>query len=1143
MRLLRFSAIVMLITITVCYQLALAGTTGKITGEVLEKDTNQPVIGARVTIEGTTMGAMVNPMDGSYIIQNVPPGTYTIVASCIGFNPVTVTNLLVHVDVTTEMNFEMTSQAIQLDSVVVVADVKEIDKYETSGVDRISSREIESLPVTNLQGIVKMQTGIVSHGGALHVRGSRAGELGFVDDGVLIRDNLGGYGQANVGGNESTPISRLSMNLSSSDIEDASIMKGNYSAEYGNVSGGLVTTQRKEGSNRKTEVTMEFLTDDFGFPELNDYSFNNDYFNVSMNGPLPLLSDKIFPALDIKWPGEKMSYYASFNADLKDGYVDYNDYDSPKSKIDYGTEEFLGISFPKRRINKYSGYGKLTWKMDPKSRYKLNLRYSKEWSDGQVFSYSYLYTPQTAAILKSATEVASARFSFNPPFLKSTFGELMYSQVIQTYERRPGGFSPSDFYVPIEGFESYVDANSNGQWDPAEGFEDLNGDGVWGEPYQDLNRNGYWDNDEPYTDLNNNGNWDPEPFNDANNNGTWDPAEIINNDVYYVDVNGNGHYDDDDSTYLDVNNNGNGVYDPELSDIFGEDRAEPYIDGDLSLGEYFYDKNGNGVYDEGVDGWNPIDDRDHNGRYTGPDEPWADGIDFIDYNGNGRYDAPNQRYDYGEEYYDANGNGRWDNTDQFLDYGYDRWTQYHSDYDRTRTLKLDITSQISRHHEIKSGFEFNFHKIVYQDMQYPYIQYDGPDDGGNWENMTRVIGAYDTTGNGLADVFEYQEYSKGVFRDFYTRTPKDGAYYIRDKIEYGELIAEVGFRYEFFIQAREVKDSVTLIREGLDWRQIIDSQDKVAPRVGFSFPISEKAKLFFNYGHFYQRPGYTKYYQRRTQATSAAAVFGNPNLDYEKTITYEVGVQYSIAEGYKLDISGYYKDQYGLLNTVPEGIDPNSPDYQDNVDYARSRGLEFQLEKKYGQFLAGSIKYEYTWAFGKSSSDASDYYIRFAGGEISIKENPLDWDIRHQLTAFLSLNVAKGEHPRFGIFKLPDDWNASVTWLYKSGRPFTPDRAYPGLSLGVNEDPLTNSERMPATSTVDVGIYKNFQLIGLNYTFRVLINNLFDYKNVDDVYDATGLANTSVVSNHQILTGLPLDSDPTYYTSGRQIMFGLGVKF
>ncbi|MCD6163539.1 MAG: TonB-dependent receptor [candidate division Zixibacteria bacterium] len=1147
MKLARFISLIAMSFIILCFHLVFAGTTGKIMGVITDSENKEAIPGSRVIIEGTTMGANVNPIDGSYVILNVPPGTYSLVGHCIGYNKLTVTNVLVQADVTTEQDFELVSEAINMDSIVVIGRRPDIDKFEVSSVDRMNKDEIASIPAINIEGIIKTQTGFVSQGGALHVRGSRAGELAFVDDGVLIRDQLGGYGGVNMGGSEATPISRMSMNMAASDIEDVSIMKGNYPAEYGDMAGGLVTTTRKEGSNKYTQIYAEFKTDDLGFPSLNDYSFDQDIFNVSMGGPLPLLSDKLVPALGLKWPGENMAYYTSFSADKSNTWVDYNDYPSLKSKIDYGSDDFWGMDIPRKRVNKYSGLAKLTWKMDPNSRYKLNLRYSKEWSRGHNFSWTYLYTPETATRLFNSTEIKSAKFSFNPPFLKDSFGELLLSEVIQTYERKPGGLTPTEIYSPIEWFESYYDANDNGQWDNAEEFEDINGDGIWGEPYTDYNYNGQFDPGiDTYVDINGNGQWDPEPYIDSNGNGIWDPAEQIAYDVYYVDVNGDGAYDDGDSVYVDEDGEGNGIYDPELRDIFDEDMPEPYFDGDISLGEPFIDGDGNGIYTDDTlsgDYWDPADDYDISGDYTGPNDEWSEGIPFLDRNGNGYYDPPNGYYDYGEAYTDVNGNGKWDSSDNFLDRGYDRWAQYHYDYTRTRTIKFDITSQVDRHHGLKTGFEFRFHRIDYQDMQYPYYQYNGPDDGGPWLNITRVTDAKDTTGNGIVDEYVYQTYSKGVFRDFYVRTPKDGAFYIQDKIEYGELVANLGMRYEFFIQAREAKDSLTLITEGLSYRQIIDAQYKFVPRIGFSFPISEKAKLMFNYGHFYQRPGFVKFYQRRTQATNAVSVFGNPNLDYEKTILYEVGVQYILAEGYRLDVSGFYKDQYGLLNTVPESLEPNAADYQENSDYARSRGLELELEKRYGQILSGSIKYEYTWAFGKSSSDRSDYYIRIAGGDISIKENPLDWDIRHQLTVSSNLNVNKGEHPHFGIFKLPDDWSLSTTMTYKSGRPFTPSASYPGLGLGFNENPQVNSKRYPATSSVDIMFDKNFQMVNMNFTFSVLINNAFNAPNIDYLYTSTGMANTNMNFESRVLTGMDIDLDPTNYGPGRQIMVGLSVKF
>jgi len=202
-----------------------------------------------------------------------------------------------------------------------------------------------------------------------------------------------------------------------------------------------------------------------------------------------------------------------------------------------------------------------------------------------------------------------------------------------------------------------------------------------------------------------------------------------------------------------------------------------------------------------------------------------------------------------------------------------------------------------------------------------------------------------------------------------------------------------------------------------------------------------------------------------------------------------------------------------------------------------------EFEKRYGQFLAGSIKYEYTFAYGKSSSDRSDYYIRFAGGEISIKENPLDWDIRHTLTFNSSITVNKGDHPRFGIFRLPDNWSANILWSFKTGQPFTPSSTYPGLHLRTGESPLPNSERKPATSSVDVSCEKNFVAYGLNYSVQLTVNNIFNTRNVSDVFSSTGLAYSNRSYNGQLRTGQSIDADPLNYLNGRQIQVGLTVQF
>jgi len=213
MRPLKLSFVLAALIAAACLHLVFAGTTGKITGIVIDKDSKSPIPGARVLIEGTTMGTIVNAIDGSFVITNVPPGIYTIIAECIGYEKIKIDSVLVSVDCTTELNFELVSVAISLDSVVVIATRPDIDKYETASVDRLSSSEIEALPVSDTKDIIKSQSGFVSQGGALHVRGSRTGEKAYVNDGAAIRDQLGGYGAENNNGNKSQPISRSSRKM------------------------------------------------------------------------------------------------------------------------------------------------------------------------------------------------------------------------------------------------------------------------------------------------------------------------------------------------------------------------------------------------------------------------------------------------------------------------------------------------------------------------------------------------------------------------------------------------------------------------------------------------------------------------------------------------------------------------------------------------------------------------------------------------------------------------------------------------------------------------------------------------------------------------------------------------------------------
>ena len=90
----------------------IAGTTGKISGTVVDKETGEPLIGCNVMVDGTALGA-ASHIDGTYFILNIPPGTYSLRADMIGFGTVRKTEVPVEIDFTSQIDFQLSSVVIE----------------------------------------------------------------------------------------------------------------------------------------------------------------------------------------------------------------------------------------------------------------------------------------------------------------------------------------------------------------------------------------------------------------------------------------------------------------------------------------------------------------------------------------------------------------------------------------------------------------------------------------------------------------------------------------------------------------------------------------------------------------------------------------------------------------------------------------------------------------------------------------------------------------------------------------------------------------------------------------------------------------------------------------------------------------------
>jgi hypothetical protein len=116
-------SLLILLLISVAYP----GTSGKITGRVFESKSDAPLIGCNLVLEDTYLGA-ASDMNGNYMIINVPPGVYRLRAQMMGYQTKVVKEVIVSVDLTTTIDFELAPEVISGEEVVVVAQHKMIVK-------------------------------------------------------------------------------------------------------------------------------------------------------------------------------------------------------------------------------------------------------------------------------------------------------------------------------------------------------------------------------------------------------------------------------------------------------------------------------------------------------------------------------------------------------------------------------------------------------------------------------------------------------------------------------------------------------------------------------------------------------------------------------------------------------------------------------------------------------------------------------------------------------------------------------------------------------------------------------------------------------------------------------------------------------
>lgn len=480
----------------------------------------------------------------------------------------------------------------------------------------------------------------------------------------------------------------------------------------------------------------------------------------------------------------------------------------------------------------------------------------------------------------------------------------------------------------------------------------------------------------------------------------------------------------------------------------------------------------------------------------------------------------------GDGFYDVGNPTRW--RDHFLS---------------EMTFKGDFTNNFTEKHRFKTGVEMRFQNMQMVDIVSPWFK------------------------------------PLGLNYDIYKVNPALGAVYAQDNITLKGMILNFGVRLDYWFPGKFVDRTLSLPADSINVSPQIQQsyfsetyglfgrrmKARISPRLGISHPVSDNQTLFFSYGHFSKLPRPQFIYSKlaRTSARSTFQTVGNPNLNPETTVSYELGLRNQLSESDVLTLTAYYKDifDYITARTVRALRSRSSAGTYTtyiNLDYSRIRGFEVEYKTRIGSWFRGTFSGSYSIATGKSSAADEAIYNLQIGLEENIKENPVVFDRPLQLGVNLNFNSRK-DQPLFGIGKgVLDDYNIFTRIFYQSGKRYT-------KQLLVGLDPTTGRPlyvpdyKNPLSETaepwfyIDLNFEKYFSLGIGKLAFSFEVQNILNRKNSQIINPVTGRAyefgdptvQTANDPSYPDLT-YPVDAYPynaARYLTPRTYKMGLAFSF
>lgn len=415
--------------------------------------------------------------------------------------------------------------------------------------------------------------------------------------------------------------------------------------------------------------------------------------------------------------------------------------------------------------------------------------------------------------------------------------------------------------------------------------------------------------------------------------------------------------------------------------------------------------------------------------------------------------------------------------------------------ERVNLMKFDLVGQLSPHHLIKTGIDFQNYKLDSEVERF--------------EPLPTLNRQNNIASNIIQDSFNY--------------TPDFFAIYIQDKIDFSGATANFGLRYDIFnpkITLDELPQEFEDLRRRTNAPQTGTKsiQHKLlSPRLGMAIPLSDNERLHVNYGWYYQMPPlYYLYTNAEHQLNGHVPIIGNVDLEPIKTTSAEFSYKRVVSNDLLFVFTGFTKQFKNLIDTetylladsaFQSSASPAGFSRYSNSASGKASGFEVTLQKRFNKNLSGRLSYTYMKATGTSSTAEDEFKLAIEGAPLPEKsEFPLSWDQRHSIILDANYETRR----------------IQVNLLYRlfSPLPFTtPGSATP------------NDGRLSWRNILDVKVlFKPTSLLNGKFTPFFEVRNIFDQNFIIDQPDDTGARAYRLF-------------DPINSNAGRRLRVGLALDF